>query len=116
MTFADIRDLVGRPVPDNASARDVILWALADGTGRPLGDKQDRLALAMPSLLEDGLVIRTGEIYSLAPGAGDAASGSRMRVIAARRERARWGRELQDALASRRDQGKLSSGMVPEGS
>ena len=116
MTFGDIRDMVGRPVPENAPARDVILWALADGTSHPVGEDQDRLARAMPGLIEDGMVVRDGAMYSLAPGAGDAASAARMRVIASRQERARWGRELQAALRARRAQVKSNSGIVPEGS
>lgn len=98
----DLVAMVGRPVPPNATARDVILSALLGGVPRTIRDGDSRLLAALPSLIEDGIVLADGEMLSLAPGAADAALAARDRMREAREARAEWGALLQSALRERR--------------
>lgn len=98
----DLVTLVGRPIPQNASARDIILSALLDGKPRLVAEDQDRLLAAVPSLMDDGLVITEGEVIRLAPGAADAASAARDRMREAREARAEWGMLMRAALREKR--------------
>ena len=98
----DLKNLVDRPVPPNAAARDVILAALADGKPRPVAEGETRLIAAVPGLLADGIVVPDPQGLRLAPGARDAASAAAGRVRASREARADWGREFQAALRARR--------------
>lgn len=102
MIITNLAEIVGRPVPPDATGRDIILAALLGGKAREIGEGQDRLLAAVPGLLDDGLIMQDGEKYRLTPGAADAASAARLRMMAARREREIWGIEFQEKLREMR--------------
>lgn len=97
--MVDLVKLVGRPVPENAAARDIILAGLLNGKARGVSKEEKRLQEAIPQLLQDGLIIKeSDDEYKLAAGAMDAASAAKKRMLTARDNRRIWGEELQAKL------------------